>query len=405
MPPLNILIVDDDPSLVNAARALLSRSDCHIEAVFSGLDAISRVRAGGIEAVLMDVWMPEVNGLSALEEIARLPHPPRVVMMTGAPDARVERAVEAGLAIACLSKPVDFHLALALLEGKAPKRPLQLAPALNGTELAALATGALARGTVFLESAPQLPNGSPLSLLLETPAGELPLLGAADPSARPAGRRGLGVRLVELTKTQQHALRTLSAAQPEPAPAPAPAVEPSADRAMELFHRGLEKLEDGKYEKALLDLRAALELQPSHLLLAAAAARAEELAGGDKARQLYQRAIAAAPIDAKEALRQLEDAIRLDRSCATYHREAARFYQEAGNLEQAETCLAAAVHLAPSDPEPRIHLAQLLARAGRNREALWACETALHLFPGDRDLQKLKSRLERTLQPTRPAPG
>ena len=75
--PLHILIVDDDPALVSAARALLARRGCLLDAVFSGLDAVARVRAGGIDAVLMDVWMPEVNGLSALEEISRLPSPPR----------------------------------------------------------------------------------------------------------------------------------------------------------------------------------------------------------------------------------------------------------------------------------------------------------------------------------------
>ncbi|HCF58425.1 MAG TPA: hypothetical protein DFS52_10580, partial [Myxococcales bacterium] len=94
-----ILIVDDDPALVRAARGLLARRDCHVEAVFSGLDAVARVRAGGIDAVLLDVWMPEVDGLSVLDELSRLPNPPRTVLMSGNVDDRVEAAVAAGRAL------------------------------------------------------------------------------------------------------------------------------------------------------------------------------------------------------------------------------------------------------------------------------------------------------------------
>jgi exonuclease SbcC len=64
-------------------------------------------------------------------------------------------------------------------------------------------------------------------------------------------------------------------------------------------------------------------------------------------------------------------------------------------LQSAQERLAAAIHLAPSDPEPRLHLVQLLERAGRPKEAFWACEAAMGLFPGDAELLKLAARLRR----------
>lgn len=389
----HILIVDDDPALIRAARSLLARRDCHVEAVFSGLDAVARIRAGGIDAVLLDVWMPEVDGLSVLDELSSLPNLPRIVLMSGHIDQRIEEAVAAGRALACLAKPVDFELAYTLLVGRTPDRPLQLQPQLDRASLAGLASQTLSRGTGFLENAPQLPPSTPVSVTLATPEGPLTLLAVADPSVRSAGKRGLGVRFAELTGSQQLLLKTLASPAPEPMVAPKEAVP---DRGRELYRRALEKLEVGKYDGALLDLRQARDLQPEDPLIQAAAMRAEELAGVEKARNLFRHAETVAEQDPAEALRLLEDAIRLDPTRATYHREAARLLLHLGtDLPQAEERLAVAVHLAPSDPAPRLHLAQLLERAGRPQEALWACEAALGLFPGDKELQKLATRLRR----------
>ncbi len=394
--PLNILIIDDDPALVRAARALLSRRDCHIEAVFSALDGLARVRAGGIDGVLLDVWMPEVDGLSALEELCRLPSPPRVVLMSGHIDAKVEAAVQAGKALACLAKPIDFDLALTLLAGEAPDRPLQVHPDLDRSALAAFASSALSRGIGFIEGAPQLPASTPVSLTFGQPPGELTLLAVADPSIRIAGKRGLALRLAGLTDAQKQALRSLGG----PVAEPQPAAGPEIDRAQELYLRGLEKLETGKYERALLDLRQARELKPDDQLIKTAELRATELAGVDKARGLFRTAEPLAESQPHEALKLVEDAIRLDPNRALYHREAARLYLRLGeNMELAEERLGAAIHLAPSDPAPRLHLAQLLERAGRVKEALWACEAAQVLFPGDPELGKLASRLRRKSQP------
>ena len=378
----NILIVDDDPALVRAARGLLARRDCHVEAVFSGLDAVARVRAGGIDAVLLDVWMPEVDGLSVLDELSRLPNPPRTVLMSGNVDDRVEAAVAAGRA-----------LAYTLLAGKAPDRPLQLQPELDRASLATFASQIVSRGTGFLESAPQLPPATPVSVALATPEGALGLLAIADLAVRAAGKRGLGLRFAELTATQLQSLKALASPAPEPMPA---AKEAPPDRGRELYRRALEKIELGKYDSALLDLRQARDLQPGDPLIQTTTIHTKKLAGVEKARSLFREAEQLSEQDPAQALRLIEDAIHLDQTRAPYHREAARLYLHLGtSLQQAEEHLAIAIHLAPSDPAPRLHLAQLLERVGRPQEALWACEAALGLFPGDKELGKLATRLRR----------
>ncbi len=389
---LNLLLADHDPAVFSLARTALSRRDCSIEAAFSGFDCLARARAGGIDAVLLDLDMPNVDGFSVLAELNRLPAPPAALLMSSAADPRIEQAVSKGQSIAALPKPVDFELAFQLLVRRSNAESVQLSLAPDRPTVVSLAGQALARGTIFLESAPLLPAATPLAISLQTTLGRLTLAGTSDPAIRQPGKRGLGVRLAGMGAVELDLLRALSTASPEPISVPPrSAVPPACD---DRFRRGCEKLESGKYDSALIDLRHALESDPDNALIRAACQRAEAHAGMNKAAILFRRAEEEG--DPAEALKLIEDAIRLDGSRAPYHCEAARLTLRIGGpLDKAEEHVARAIHLAPSDPAPRYLFAQMLERAGRFQEALWACDAALKLFPGDRDLLKLSARLQR----------
>lgn len=390
---LNLLIADHDPAVFSLARAALLRRDCSTEAAFSGFDCLARARAGGIDAVLLDLDMPNTDGFSVLAELTRLPSAPAVLLMTCATDPRIEQSVAKGQALAALPKPVDFDLALRLLSRRSNAECVHLHLPLDRPSFLPIAAQALARGTLFLENAPILQSDTPLEIALETPMGRLTLTGASDSTVRFPGRHGLGVRLDDLGAVDQERLRALSNATPEPISAvPRPAADTSAGD--DYFRRGFDKLETGKYDSALIDLRHALELEPDNALFRATCQRAEAHAGMHKAAVLFRRAEEQS--DPAEALKLIDDAIRLDSSRATYHCEAARLTLRIGGaLDKAEAHIAEAIHLAPSDPAPRHLFAQMLERAGRYQEALWACDAALQLFPGDKDLAKLLTRLRR----------
>jgi two-component system sensor histidine kinase/response regulator len=68
-----VLVVDDVPMNLEILRSLLEVAGCAVETADSGLEAVERVRKGGLDVILMDMQMPLMDGVSATQEIRRLP--------------------------------------------------------------------------------------------------------------------------------------------------------------------------------------------------------------------------------------------------------------------------------------------------------------------------------------------
>ncbi len=65
----NILICDDDRDIVSALKIYLSGQEYTIFEAYTGRQAIETVRANDIHLVLMDVMMPEMDGISATSKL------------------------------------------------------------------------------------------------------------------------------------------------------------------------------------------------------------------------------------------------------------------------------------------------------------------------------------------------
>ncbi|WLW56019.1 response regulator transcription factor [Streptomyces sp. YU58] len=102
MTPVRIVLADDEHMVRTALRAILSAEpDLEVAGeATTGAEAVSAVRELAPDVVLMDVRMPEVDGIRATEQIlATLDDPPRIIVVTTFEnDSYVYDALRAGAA-------------------------------------------------------------------------------------------------------------------------------------------------------------------------------------------------------------------------------------------------------------------------------------------------------------------
>ncbi len=113
-----VLIVDDDMRNIFALATVLEEHGMDIVWADNGRDAIARVATDcEIQVVLMDIMMPEMDGMATMKEIRKLPAGkslPMIAVTAKAMKGDREKCIEAG-AWDYLSKPVDTQDLLAVL--------------------------------------------------------------------------------------------------------------------------------------------------------------------------------------------------------------------------------------------------------------------------------------------------
>lgn len=107
-----VLLAEDNPINQSVIRRLLERLGHRVETASDGREAIEMVFAGHYDLVFMDVHMPVMNGLEAMQRIrAELPHArrPRLVALTGAVLPQDQEACREAGADDFLAKPVKLE--------------------------------------------------------------------------------------------------------------------------------------------------------------------------------------------------------------------------------------------------------------------------------------------------------
>ncbi len=140
--PLRILIAEDNPVNQRVALLLLERLGYRADVVANGAEAALAVHERSYDVVLMDVRMPEVDGIEATRRIrAELPkdQQPRIVALTANAMAEDRSACEAAGMDDFLSKPITAKELERALRGARPNAaPFLGESALGAKELDAL---------------------------------------------------------------------------------------------------------------------------------------------------------------------------------------------------------------------------------------------------------------------------
>jgi DNA-binding NtrC family response regulator len=107
MPRSTLLVIDDEPNILTTVRRALELEDYRVEVAGTGAIGLQKLDECDIDLVLLDVVMPELDGLEVLRRI-RAAHPDVfVIMMSG--NATIETAVQAtkGGALDFIEKPLS----------------------------------------------------------------------------------------------------------------------------------------------------------------------------------------------------------------------------------------------------------------------------------------------------------
>jgi CheY-like chemotaxis protein len=84
----HILLVEDSPEVSLSVREILSAAGHTVEDAASGKEALVCLKAGRFDAIVSDIWMPEMDGIALLKEIRGAGNTiPVVVISGGAPNA------------------------------------------------------------------------------------------------------------------------------------------------------------------------------------------------------------------------------------------------------------------------------------------------------------------------------
>jgi CheY-like chemotaxis protein len=118
-------VVDDDFRNVFALTAVLERGYAEVTVAESGIEALAALeRVPGIDLVLMDIMMPEMDGYTAIRKIRaieRFNSLPIIAVSAKAVIGEPQRCLDAG-ANDYVPKPVDTHELLAAIQRWLPQK-------------------------------------------------------------------------------------------------------------------------------------------------------------------------------------------------------------------------------------------------------------------------------------------
>jgi len=111
-----ILIVDDEPSILHSLGGLLADDGYDVVTASNGYDALKKIETTAPDLVLLDVWMPGLDGIETLQEIKKVSPGVPVLIITG--HGNIETAIKATKlgAFDLIEKPLSFDKVLMTIQ-------------------------------------------------------------------------------------------------------------------------------------------------------------------------------------------------------------------------------------------------------------------------------------------------
>ncbi len=123
----SILIVDDERGIRETLRGVLEDEGFEVETVASGEACLEAVEIGNFNCILLDVWLPEIDGLETLKRLRENGVDSAVVMISG--HGNIETAVNATKlgAFDFIEKPLSIEKTVLTVRNAVKQRELERA--------------------------------------------------------------------------------------------------------------------------------------------------------------------------------------------------------------------------------------------------------------------------------------
>src|SRR6202158_2818411 len=120
-----ILIVDDEPGVRTALGGVLRDEGYSVEAVATGEACLERVIRGGVDLIVLDVWLPGMDGLATLARLRERQVDAQVVLISG--HCNIESAVRAIKMVAFdfVEKPLSLEKTVLVVRNALHQRRLE----------------------------------------------------------------------------------------------------------------------------------------------------------------------------------------------------------------------------------------------------------------------------------------
>lgn len=115
-----VLVVDDDQDLRTTVAEFLNMQGFEVAEADNGLEALLKVKRLRPHGIVLDIMMPRLGGLQALQRIHAFDPAITVVVVSGVADADLQRQAALAGASACLMKPAALSDIAAALRGQVP---------------------------------------------------------------------------------------------------------------------------------------------------------------------------------------------------------------------------------------------------------------------------------------------
>ncbi len=119
-----ILVVDDNQDLLETFAMILKRRGYRVQTAGDGLSAINKFKEQNFDVTLMDIVMPEMNGVDAFKKIKEIqPEAPIILMTAYSDDELIQNAKNEGV-YQIIHKPIHIDQLIELINETAGSQPI-----------------------------------------------------------------------------------------------------------------------------------------------------------------------------------------------------------------------------------------------------------------------------------------